>query len=89
VSETPLVREKQQERESQLRMQMILKLLDVKAQQLQLELHRLRDAQNSGARAERLDLFIRYHTTARREFYSALREYENYETNSAISHRSS
>jgi hypothetical protein len=71
-------------------MQIELKLLDVKAQQLQLELYRLRDTQNSGARADRLDLCIRYHTTKRREFYHALREYyENYKTNSAISHRSS
>jgi hypothetical protein len=73
------VREKQQERESQMRMQMILKLLDVKAQELQLELYRLRDTENSGARADRLELCIRYHTTARREFYSTLREYyQNY-----------
>jgi hypothetical protein len=87
VSEAPLALEEQQRRESQVRMQMILKLLDVKAQQLQLELHRLRDTQNSCARADRLDLYIRYHIAARREFYSALREY--YETNSPISHGSS
>ncbi len=61
------------------RRQMMLKLVDVEKQHLQLALRHVQQTEDAGAvlsdKADRLDLFIRYQTTARREFYRALKEY--------------
>jgi hypothetical protein len=67
------------EYDTKSRHEMVLKLMDMKKDELQLAIHRL-GATNAGGRsivqeADRLDLYLRYQTGARREFYRALREY--------------
>ncbi len=61
------------------RQQMMLKLLDLERRHLLLALHHVQrtadSARASEERSGRLDLFLRYQTTARREFYRALKEY--------------
>jgi hypothetical protein len=60
------------------RAQMILKLIDRERHRL-VELHRVENAQmdvSHGVDTPRLELMLRYQTTARREFYRALAEYE-------------
>jgi hypothetical protein len=67
------------EYDTKSRHEMVLKLMDMKKEELQLAIHRL-GTTNAGGRsiveeADRLDLYLRYQTGARREFYRALREY--------------
>lgn len=64
--------------DSYSRHQMTLKLIDLQAEHLRLELHRAEAASPDGFGAGtngRLDLALRYLTTARRGFYRALHEY--------------
>ena len=53
------------------------KILDLERQHLELELYRANQEKigASGGNSNRLDLFLRYLTTARREFYKALNSY--------------
>lgn len=63
------------------RTQMIDKLVDLKKNYLLLDLHRAHGIDGEASSAEpsgRLDLALRYHTKARRDFYRALEEYEKY-----------
>jgi hypothetical protein len=67
------------EYDTKSRHEMVLKLMDMKKEELQLAIHRL-GTTNVGGRsiveeADRLDLYLRYQTAARREFYRALHEY--------------
>lgn len=65
--------------ERSVRRQMMLKLLDLEKQHLQLALDRVLNTDDAGIFVKegihRLDLFLRYLTTAKREFYRALKEY--------------
>src|SRR5260370_33576189 len=63
--------------ETALRMQMISKLLDFEKRHLQLALDYVQMTDDAGivAGIHRLDLFVRYLTTAKRDFYRALKEY--------------
>jgi len=72
--------------DTELRLQMVLKLLDVKEQGLLFDLYRAKEAKAGGRLPEwmeRLDLFVRYQTNARREFYRALGEYHAAKARSA------
>jgi hypothetical protein len=67
------------EYDTKSRHEMVLKLMDLKKDELLLAIHRL-GTTNAGGRSiseevDRLDLYLRYQTTARREFYRALHEY--------------
>lgn len=78
-SATPATPEEEQrllEMDSALRQQMILKLLDLQKSFLLMALH---NAEQRGDAAtgvqQRLDLFLRYQSMVKRQFYKALREY--------------
>jgi len=77
---TPEEERKYLEFDSFARRQMMLKLVDVERQHLLLAIHYVGQTEDGQTvlkdRADRLDLFLRYQTTARREFYGALKEYQ-------------
>jgi hypothetical protein len=67
------------EYDTKSRHEMVLKLMDMKKDELQLAIHRLGTTKAGGRsileEVDRLDLYLRYQTAARREFYRALHEY--------------
>jgi hypothetical protein len=78
---TPEEERKYLEIDSFSRQRMMLKLLDVEKQHLFLALNYVahtKGEESAVERTARLDLFVRYQTTARREFYRALNEYERH-----------
>lgn len=73
--------EKYRAADSLSRKQMVLNLIDEQKQFLLLALHFVENGGSGDSAADgmgRLDLFMRYHTTARRDFYRALEEYERH-----------
>ena len=67
------------EYDTKSRHEMVLKLMDLKKDELLLAIHRLGTTKAGGRsileEVDRLDLYLRYQTAARREFYRALHEY--------------
>jgi hypothetical protein len=75
------------EYDTKSRNEMVLKLMEMKKDELLLAIHRS-ETTKAGERsileeADRLDLYLRYQTTARREFYRALHEYREAKAQSA------
>ena len=67
------------EYDTKSRHEMVLKLMDLKKDELLLAIHRLGTTKAGGRsileEVDRFDLYLRYQTAARREFYRALHEY--------------
>jgi len=60
------------------RMQMMRKLIELQKQHVLSAIQHVRDAQAApDGQVQRLDLFLRYQTKSRRDFYQALREYRS------------
>ena len=74
--------------DTEARVQMVIKLMELKKDELLLALHRTGETKAGAplpdATTDRLDLFMRYQTTARREFHRALHEYRETKARPAI-----